>query len=196
MALLSTAPDRGRIAHGLQRMRHLPGRMWWPVLAIHVLCYQAMGQEAAEYPVKAAFLLNFTRFIEWPSEAFENARSPLAICILGDDPFGDTLNQLVKGETVNGRKLVVQRIRRAPPPKSCQVLFVSTSEKDLPKILTGLGPGVLTVGEADGFLRDGGIIAFVIENRRVRFDINQSAAANASLTMSARLLNVARSVQR
>jgi hypothetical protein len=186
-----------------QRWKYARGRSRrYPAILLAVVAglispFSCQGaDEPLEYQVKAAFLLNFTRFIEWPSEAFENARSPLAICILGDDPFGDTLNQLVKGETVNGRKLVVQRIRRAPPPKSCQVLFVSTSEKDLPKILTGLGPGVLSVGEADGFLRDGGMIAFVIENRRVRFDINQSAAANASLTMSARLLNVARSVQR
>jgi hypothetical protein len=156
----------------------------------------ATPQQASEYQLKAAFLLNFTKFVEWPATAFEEAGSPIAICILGDDPFGATLNQLVEGEVVNGRKVAAVRIRRAPPPKSCQVLFVGGSEKDVSKILAGLGPGVLTVGEGAGFLRDGGMIAFVMENRRVRFEINQGAATNASLTMSSRLLSVARNVEK
>ncbi len=92
--------------------------------------------------------------------------------------------------------MVVQRVRRAPAPKACQVLFVSRTEKDVSRILNGLGPGILTVGEGAGFLREGGIIAFVLESRRVRFDINQAAASNAALTMSSRLLSVAKSVEK
>jgi hypothetical protein len=152
--------------------------------------------QASEYQVKAAFLLNFTKFIEWPATAFDDARSPIAICLLGDDPFDGALNQLVEGEVVNGRKVVVQKVRRAPAPKACQVLFVSRAETDVSRILNGLGPGILTVGEGEGFLREGGIIAFVLESRRVRFDINQGAASNAALTMSSRLLNVAKSVEK
>ena len=150
----------------------------------------------SEYQVEAAYLLNFPKFIEWPPAAFETPDSPLAICILGDDPFGNVLDQLVKGEIINGRRLTVQRLRHAPTPKSCQVLFVNKSEHNLPEVLSGLGPGVLTVGERDKFLRDGGIIAFVLEGRHVRFDINQHAAAEASLRMNARLLSVARSVRK
>lgn len=159
-----------------------------------LLCQAA--EESLEYPVKSAFLLNFTKFVEWPSTAFEAADSPIAICILGDDPFGSALDQIVAGETVNGRKITIVRIRRAPAPRMCQVVFVSRPEKEAASLLASLEPGVLTVGEGDNFLRDGGMIAFVLENRRVRFSANQAAAENAGLKISSRLLTVARSVKK
>jgi hypothetical protein len=148
-----------------------------------------------EYEVKAAFLLNFTKFIDWPATASGGADTPFSICILGDDPFGAALDRMVEGESVNGRKLVIER-SGSPPPESCQVLFASGSEKDFSKVLAGLGPGVLTVGEGDRFLRDGGMIAFVVEHRRVRFDINQAAASKAELKISSKLLSVARTVEK
>lgn len=159
-------------------------------------CYlaRAAEEEPLEYQVKAAFLLNFTKFVEWPPVAFADEHSPLAICILGEDPFGDALNEIVKGEAVNGREIVVSRIARPPAPKACQVMFVARAEKDVRKMLGELGPGVLTVGEGERFLQDGGVVAFVIENRRVRFDIDQRAAAKGMLNISSRLMNVARSV--
>jgi hypothetical protein len=150
----------------------------------------------SEYEVKAAFLLNFTRFIEWPPEAFADEGGGFSICVLGEDPFQNALDQVVEGESVRGRRVVVSRVKRPPGAKSCQVLFIGKGEKDVSGILSGVGPGVLTVGEQPGFLRDGGIINFALEGRHVRFDINQRAAANASLTISARLLNVARTVQK
>ncbi len=153
------------------------------------------ADNSLEYQVKAAFLLNFTKFVEWPESAFADPGSPVAICILGDDPFGAALDQVAAGETANGRKVTIQRIKRVPPPKSCQVLFVSKAEKDFAKTVPALGSGVLTVGEAEGFIRAGGMIAFVIENRRVRFDINQGAAEMAELKLSAKLLAVARAVE-
>ncbi len=157
---------------------------------------RAAEAEPLEYQVKAAFLLNFTKFVQWPASAFADENSPVAICILGEDPFGNTLDEMVKGEALNGRQLVVQRIRRQVEPKACQVLFVSKSEKDVARTLADLGTGVLTVGEGEKFLRDGGIIAFVIQDRRVRFDIDQAAAAKARITLSSRLMNVARSVEK
>jgi hypothetical protein len=147
-----------------------------------------------EYQVKAAFLLNFTKFIEWPPSAFELPDSPIAICILGEDPFGSSLEQVVSGEVVNQRKVVVRRIKRIPEPKACQVLFWEKPDRDASKALTALGPGVLTVGEGDSFVRDGGIISLVIENRRVQFDVNQQAAESARLKLSSKLLSAARSV--
>jgi hypothetical protein len=162
-------------------------------------CLPAMSlhaQQAQEYQVKAAYLLNFTKFISWPADAFPDERAPFSICILGDDPFEGALDQLVRGEVVQGRKLVVQRIRRAPKPGSCQELFVSRSEREVPAALDGLGNGVLTVSDRPDFIHEGGIIMFVIEDRHVRFDINQRAAVSASLTISSRLLNVARSVEK
>jgi len=158
--------------------------------------YCAAADAKPEYAVKAAFLLNFTKFVEWPPSVFERSDSPLTVCVLGDDPFGKLLDQVVEGEAVSGHKLLVERIGRSPVPKTCRVLFVSKSEKGTPEILSGLGPGVLTVGDGDTFLREGGAIAFVIEDRRIRFDINLRAATRASLSLSARLLNVARTVQR
>jgi hypothetical protein len=149
-----------------------------------------------EYQAMAAFLLNFTRFVEWPATAFAVGTSPLTICVLGDDLFGDALDQVVEGESAGGRKLEVRRIHHPPTAKSCQVLFVGRSEKDVSKVIGGLSPGILTVGEGDGFLRGGGMIAFVLEEHHVRFDINHRAAAKAYLNLSSRLLGVARSVRK
>ncbi len=150
----------------------------------------------SEYQIKAAFLLNFTKFIEWPAN--EGAGSPFSICVVGDDPFGPVLDQLVEGETVAGRKIAVRRIRaeaRVEPPGSCEILYVAKQEQNLHGVLSGAGPGVLTVGEGDGFLDSGGMIAFVLEDRRVRFNIDQGAAQRAGLKLSSRLLGVARSVR-
>jgi YfiR/HmsC-like len=183
----------------VQRGRHPTGWMFLPafrVLALALLghlCLHAAG-ETLEYQVKAAFLLNFTKFIEWPAAAFDSPDSPIVICILGEDPFGRQLDQVVEGEVVNGRKVTALRVKSLPPQKTCHVLFVAKADEDLRKSLPEVGPGVLTVGEGESFLRSGGTIAFVIENRRVRFGINETKAANAGLVVSSKLLNLARSV--
>jgi hypothetical protein len=152
------------------------------------------ADQSLEYQVKAAFLLNFTKFIEWPPEPDVTA-TPSAICILGDDPFGPVLAQTVNGETLQGRRLEVMRVHRTVPA-ACKVLFISRSEKEIAGILESLDPGILTVGEDGGFLQAGGIVDFVVENHRVRFDISQSAAAKAKLRVSSKLLNVARTVEK
>jgi hypothetical protein len=124
----------------------------------------------------------------------DNSAPDFDICILGSDPFGAVLDDLVEGETVGSRKIVIRRNRREVP-NSCQVVFVSHPDSDLTKRIANLGPGILTVGEGDSFLRDGGMIAFVVENRHVRFDVNQAAANRAQLRLSSKLLSVARSVE-
>jgi len=154
-----------------------------------------MAQPPGEYQVKAAFLLNFTRFVEWPPGAFESTASAFVICILGDDPFGNVLDQVVEGESVGGHRVAVRRIRR-PKTAGCHILFIPAGEKDTGATVGSLETGVLTVGEGAGFLKEGGIIAFVLQERRVRFDVNLRAAAKASLGINARMLAVARSVQR
>jgi YfiR/HmsC-like len=166
------------------------------VLSLIALVASLAADEPLEYQVKAAFLLNFTKFVEWPASAFERPDSPISICVLGDDPFGRALDEIVAGEVVSGRKVAAQRIKRVPPPRACQVLFAGRSEKDIAELLPGLGRGVLTVGEGEGFLLDGGMIAFVIENRRVRFEINQTVAERAGLKLSAKLLTVAKAVEK
>jgi hypothetical protein len=148
-----------------------------------------------EYQVKAAFLLNFTKFTDWPPPETAVADIPFDICIIGEDPFGTALDQMVEGEKFQGRRIAVQRVRR-PAPGYCQVLFVGKGEKDIEGLLLQVGPGVLTVGEEAGFLRAGGMIDFVVENRRVRFDVNQGAVARAGLKISSKLLSVARSVEK
>ncbi|HXS97354.1 MAG TPA: YfiR family protein [Candidatus Limnocylindrales bacterium] len=165
-------------------------------LAICASAPHAKPEEPSEYKVKAAFLMNFTKFVEWPPSAFADSSSPLTICVIGDDPFGSDLDQAVEGETAGGRRLAVQRMRRTPAPKTCQVLFIPRNEKGTAELLQAAGPGVLTVGDRDNFLSEGGMVTFVLHARHVRFDINLPAASKAGLTISARLLAVARAVLR
>jgi hypothetical protein len=165
-----------------------------PVVLMGLLA-AAEAAPPLEYQVKAAFLLNFTKFTDWPPSETAIAETPFDICIVGEDPFGSVLDQMVEGETFQGRRIAVQRVRR-PLPAACQVVFVDKAEKDVEGLLSEVGTGVLTVGEAPGFLRAGGIIGFVVENRRVRFDVNQGAAARARLRISSKLLSVARSVEK
>jgi len=171
------------------------GPVWLSASFLLCSASAAFGQ-ALEYDVKAAFLLNFTKFIEWPPSAFPGSSAPFAICILGKDPFGGALDAVVAGETVNGHPLIVRRLTEKPPAQSCQILYTGEPVKEAAQTLGSVGPGMLTVGEGDAFLRGGGMVAFVTENRRVRFDINRSAAEAAGLKLSSRLLNVARSVQK
>jgi hypothetical protein len=169
--------------------------IWLPVVLLSFLI-SAQAAEPLDYQVKAAFLLNFAKFVEWPPSAFPNPTSPMEVCILGADPFGTALDQIVDGETVNARQVVVQRITGGRPLKSCNVLFIGSIERQGPKLLSGLDPGMLTVGDSPNFLHEGGMIAFVLEKRRVRFDVNLKAAENAGFKISSKLLNVARSVER
>ncbi len=154
---------------------------------------RAQSERPTEYQVKAAFLYNFTKFIEWPQDSPADNRTPIVLGILGDDPFGSVLEKTVYGKTVNGRPLEVRRFRQVQEVKGCQILFISASEdKRLPGILQTLrGSSVLTVGETKGFTRLGGIIRFILEDNRVRFEINLSAAQRARLKISSKLLAVA-----
>lgn len=154
----------------------------------------AAQEQAGEYDVKAAFLLNFTKFVAWPSSAFPAPDSPLRICIWGDDPFGKSIDLMVEGEKVNGRIVLVERLRRQPS-QSCQIFFVTQAEKNTAEVLNALGPGVLTVGEGAKFLQEGGIVSFLIQARRVRFAINAKAAGSAGLKISSQLLKVATYVE-
>jgi hypothetical protein len=143
-----------------------------------------------EHQVKAVFLFNFAQFVEWPTNAFAEAQAPLVIGVLGDDPFGAYLDETVRGERVNNRKLVVRRFRRVEEIQSCHVLFISPSEAErLEQILAALkGRPILTVSDAEGFSRRGGMIRFVTEKNKIRLKINPEAAKAARLTISSKLL--------
>ncbi len=147
-----------------------------------------------EYDVRAAFLLNFTKFVDWPPAAFASADAPLTICIAGEDPFGRAIDQIVEGESVSGRRVAVERLR-SDQQKGCQVLYIGNG-RPVAAALASAGPAVLTVGEGADFIHQGGMIGFVIDNRRVRFDINLRAAIGAGLKLSSKLLLVARTVEK
>jgi len=155
------------------------------------------AQQPSEYDVKAVYLLNFLKFVQWPDSAFASPDSPITICILGRDPFGSTIDSVVQDEQVEGRKVVVRRISEPPAShKACQLIFAAGNPRETAPLLASLRPGELTVGEGETFVREGGMIAFILENRRVRFDINRSAAEEAGLVLSSKLLSVARAVKK
>lgn len=143
-----------------------------------------------EYQIKAVFLLNFARFVDWPAETFTSETAPFEIGVLGSDPFGAYLDEAVRGETVNRRAVVVRRFRSVADIRSCHVLFICRSEAaHLESIVTSLeGRGILTVGDAENFADHGGMIGFVKHNDKVRLQINLDAAKGSNLTISAKLL--------
>ncbi|MBC8166459.1 MAG: YfiR family protein [Bryobacteraceae bacterium] len=165
-------------------------------MALLLLSANTEAQQPLEDEVKAAFLLNFTKFIEWPTTAFRDESSAITICLLGESPVADALPHLVQGERASGRLIVAKKVKRSEAIDGCQVLFIAKSEKDVAKLLAGVRLSVLTVGESEGFIKEGGMIGFVTENRRVRFDVSQARAAKAMLLINGRLLNVARSVEK
>ena len=176
--------------------RQLRGWMFLLRVALCFLAVVAQAQSATEYQVKAAFLFNFARFVEWPAEAFPTADAPLQICILGQDPFGADFEQMIVDKSVNGHRMEIAHPEGVPQARACHILFIAFSEKPrLREILQGLrGTSVLTVGEVPGFVQMGGIINFVLDDNRVRFEINQRAAQIVRLKLSARLLTVAKLV--
>jgi hypothetical protein len=149
-----------------------------------------------EYRVKAVFLFNFTQFVEWPAGTFAHANTPLVIGVLGEDPFGAYLDETVRGETANGRPLIVARYRRVQEIGDCQVLFISRSETDrLEQILASLvGKPVLTVGDVEGFAGRGGMIDLATVVGKTQLRINLQAAMAAQLTLSSKLLRPAKIV--
>jgi len=162
-------------------------------LALVVFAPSLAAESGLEYRVKAAFLFNFARFVEWPSNSFDNAAAPLHLCVLEPDPFGTTLDQTVADKTVDKHPLLLRRTARLSDTQGCHILFVSMDASEpLPEVLGALeNRPILTVSEGDEFLRAGGIIGFVLDQGKVRFHVNLQAADGASLKISSKLLNVA-----
>lgn len=150
--------------------------------------------ESIEYRVKAAYLLNFTRYVEWPRSVGEDSR--LSICVMGTDPFGRILDATVAGRTVQGRPLEVRRIQTASDANGCEVVFVSrdTWRRNPGSLKTLVNAGSLTVGESEQFARGGGVIGFVILDQTVRFVVNDDARDRAGLRISSRMLSLAAAI--
>lgn len=155
----------------------------------------ARGETAPEYVVKAAFLYNFAKFVEWPAESFAGPTSPIVLFVFGADPFGDALKSL-KGKTANGRPIVVRYAANLGELERCHLLFVSASSTALlPKILQATkGWNALTVGDVDGFAQDGGTINLLNEEQRIGIEINMEAAQRSRLKISSKLLALAKIV--
>ena len=156
------------------------------------------GEEGTpnEYRVKAAYLLNFAKFVEWPPVVFSGSDAPIVLCILGKDPFGDTFDS-IKGKLVNGRNVRVSQLKDVRGSKACHILFVSASERDsLPNIFSKLKQSkILVAGDVQDFAAYGGVIGFVIKDKRIGFEINVDAAKRAGITISSKLLSMAKIVR-
>jgi hypothetical protein len=165
-------------------------------LVIILLFAGASGQSSTptEYQVKAAFLYNFAKFVDWPPDAFAQPSAPLHLCVFGEDPFGGELERIVHQKTVAGHPLRVLQPKRVDQAKHCHILFVGSGDsREIRSLLEALkGSSTLTVGENSEFTRLGGVINFLLDSGRVRFEINPDAAHEARLKISAKLLSLAR----
>jgi len=166
------------------------------LLVCSVVCHApyAYTQTPAvrEYQVKAAFVYNFAKFVEWPAAAFASLQAPIILCVIGADPFGEALETL-QDKTVRDRKLGIQQYVRAGSLAACQIAFISASEKEhLPQLLEPIKDApVLTVSDMDSFLQAGGMINLVTVDSKIGFEINLDAARRAGLTISSQLLKLA-----
>jgi hypothetical protein len=158
------------------------------------------SSNSSEYLIKAGFIFNFAKFVDWPPATFAQPDSPIVIGILGTDPFGAIIDQIVQDKKIGGRGFVVKRLKWGTDLKDlreCKILFVGASERvhidELVQIVRGLP--ILTVGETPGFAERGGVIRLVLEDNKVRFEVNVEAARQAGLTISSRLLTLARIIQ-
>jgi len=149
-----------------------------------------------EYEVKAAFIYNVAKFVEWP-DGRSDGRNTINFCILGADPFGKALHA-IEGKAVRGKKLQVKNLRLPREARECHMLFISSSEKEqLPRVLGAVrGLPVLTMGDVSGFAQQGVMVNFYMENNKVRFEINEEKAKDSKLVISSHLLKLARIVRR
>jgi hypothetical protein len=156
----------------------------------------SLNGESAEYTLKLAFLYNFAKFVEWPSESFRSPDAPLAICIAGHNPFSLDVENELRTRPVGGRPVEFVVPKPTDTLNVCNVVFIPVTEKDQAAgIVRSLkGSGALTVGEFEGFAARGGIVNFTVEGGKVRFEINRDAADRAHLRISSKLLSLARIV--
>ncbi len=170
--------------------------LFWSLLVVP--CLRTQQPKPNEYQVKAAYLYNFGRFVQWPAKGAANNDSTFTICVLGQDPFGPVLDSTLAGESIEGRPVVTRRLSKPQEAADCRILFInSTEQKHLREILVALdSEAVLTVSDMPDFSRRGGMIQFVLEGERVRFEVNLASAENARLTLSSELLKVATTVRK
>jgi len=170
------------------------------LLACLAMAAEQRAEPIGEYQVKAAFLFNFIRFAEWPAGSFRTPNEPIAVCILGSDPFGPALNNAVGLHNIGGRPLVVRHLNGVKEIGGCHALFISSSEaRHAGSLISKAGEtGVLTVGDSDASgtpIPYGTVVSFVLEGDKVRFEIDMDAAEREKIRISSRLLSLARVVK-
>jgi YfiR/HmsC-like len=180
-------------------------RLWvgGAVVALSGLLFSVAGwsleqPKPSEFQVETAYLYNFGKFVRWPDRVNADRREAFTICVFGQDPFGSILDASVAGRSIDGKGVIAKRISALREVLNCQILFISSSEEGrLDKILNDLDKAaILTVSDMPQFSERGGMIHFLREGNRVRFDINLTATQNAGLTLSSELLKVAATVKR
>jgi hypothetical protein len=160
------------------------------------LSSKAEKAKYSEYKIKAAYLYNFAKFVEWPAEVLADPSLPLSICIIGKDPFGKAIDT-IKNKTIKGRKLLIRRFTSIDDLKDCHVIFISPSEKkNLARILEKIKDmHMLTVSDIDGFAERGGMINLNKVKNKIRLEINIDAAQYAGLKVSSKLLKIAKIIK-
>jgi hypothetical protein len=203
---MGEAMDTSSLPSGMRRRLRRDLQRGWRLLTGIVAALALFGATGLfaqqpkpnEYQVKATYLYNFGRFVKWPGTFPAGKGDSFSVCVLGQDPFGAILDSTLAGEALDGKPVVLRRIAKPQDAGECRILFISsTEEKHLKEILTALDDSeVLTVSDMPGFTRRGGMIQFVLEGDRVRFEINLASAESARLILSSELLKVAASVKR
>ncbi len=171
------------------------------VIGLLVSCHDviaAQARKSTEYDVKAAYVYNFGKFIRWPASAIAVSNDTFPICVLGKNPFGESLDATVRGESIDGKKLAVRYLGNVGEISGCYILFVSNSEEHrVEGILAEVGKRpILTVSDMPDFVDRGGDIEFVQVGEKIRFKVNLVAAEKSGLALSSDLLKVAVSVKR
>ena len=168
----------------------------WVLVAVP--CLRAQSSKPTDYDVKAAYLYNFGHFVEWPANVASAQNDSFTVCVLGQDPFGQVLDGALAGETIAGKRVAAKRISNLQESANCQILFLTSGEEArLNTIIKALNKqAVLTVSDMPQFSQRGGMIQFVLEGKRVRFEVNLAAVQHAGLTLSSELLKVATTVRR
>lgn len=164
------------------------------LLLIVIPFERAWGESSTpskEYQVKAVFLLNFAQFVDWPGKDFASDASPFVIGVLGHDPFGDYLDEVVRDEKVKGHPVEVRRFHRLDDVQLCHVLFIVGGEVDEVELRRLATRSILTVGESDRFTANGGIVRFATEKGKLHLRINLEAAKTSALVISSKLLRSA-----
>ena len=185
-------PFRGFLVAARNNSRFLVALLFFGLLfAFEAECL-AQDSAPSEYQIKAAFLFNFAKFIDWPPETYVTPTSPIIIGVLGDNVFGNNLERTLSNKTINNRPLEYKEFHSLLEATNCQILFICPSEKGkFPKIMEALhGTSILTVSETDQFISAGGMVNFFIDANKIRFEINDVAAKKAGLKISSKLMSL------